>query len=171
MLIESILAELVRDFFGLDDDRVWIADQNRIIPKDTGLFACVKMLWCNAKSNAQTFDASTKKVLQSVVMTGQAQIDIFSRDNSALQQYPFLIAMLRSPEALESMQINSYQIAQIPSEVSNVSSVVGSEEYYHYTIRFTCNWVVNKTESVNYYDTFEVEVGDERKLPEFDIKS
>ena len=171
MLIESILAELVRDFFGLDDDRVWIADQNRIIPKDTGLFACVKMLWSNAKANSQTFNPTKKEIEQSVTMTGQVQVDLFSRDNSALQQYPFLIAMLRSPEAMESMQTNSYQIAQIPSEVSNVSGVVGSEEYYHYTIRFTCNWLITKTSAVDYYTSFEVQVGDERKLPEFSINN
>lgn len=169
MLIESIIAQLVMQFFGLQSDRVWVAYQNRIIPKDTGLCACVRVLWANAKSNGIQYTAPDFALEQSVNMTGEVQVDLFSRDNSALLQYPFLIAMLRSPQATESMQQNSYQIAQIPSEVSNISGVIGAEEYQHFAVRFRCNWSVTRTDAADYYDRYNIEVSDEKKSPEFVI--
>ena len=118
--------------------------------------------------------------IQRVQTMDAIQIDIFSRDNSALFRRWEVLAALRSIASRQSQEGSYFKISRLPSSFLNTSAAEGGSNLNRYSITFNC-LVWFKKEKIltgyGYYDDFKTQVDDaitietETPLIEFDIAS
>jgi hypothetical protein len=141
--------------------------------------------------NGQTFDAQGQTYDQTVEseievnevqLAEQIQIDVMSRDNSAIMRSFEVVAALNSFYSKQQQELYSFKISRLPHSMINTSAAEGPAQYNRYTLTFTVfSWY--RTESVimpapgygPYFDDFSVRadddasIGTDKPIVEFEI--
>ena len=154
----NFLCEILKSELGLEDRRVYLWDQKINAPTDSGMFIAVsvrtpKVFGMLNIEYVQTDEGMNS--VQSVNMAAIVNLDVISRDNSALNRKEEVVMALKSMYAENQQKTNSFFIGSIPSQFTDLSQIDGTAIPYRFTIAIALQYFVSKTKAVPYYDTFQ----------------
>jgi len=97
-------------------------------------------------------------------------VSICSRNMEALQKKEMVLFALGGTYSQQIQELNSFQIARI-SPIEDVSSVEASAMLNRFDIPIRVNAWYQVEKTIDFYDTFNVEVDDEGTIREFDLST
>lgn len=169
-----ILCDIIASEMGLSNQAVWISDENRMIPKDNGLYVTIGL------ADSHVLSAVTKMVelpigtpplpqeveINSVHAREVLQIDIFSRSTAAKTRHWEIIAALQSIYGQQQQELYNFKISRNPMRFLNTSSAEGGSFINRYTLTFACFVWYSKQKTLtadggDYYDKFCFELVDD----------
>jgi hypothetical protein len=153
-----LFCEIIQREMNLAEGRVFLWDQKKFQPTDSGLYVIVSEL--NPKpfaSNVKPGSDGWSTAVQIVNMLSTLSLDIISRGPEARDRKEEIIMAFNSIYAQQQQEINSFYIGKIPpgARFSNLSIVDGAAIPYRFNISVNIQYFVTKTKSVPYFDTFE----------------
>jgi hypothetical protein len=171
ILVAQILVDIINDQMDMPDDSVWVRDQNRLIPNDTGLYISVGMVNAPiitgnvANLEEETVDdVTTVYEVDEVQQLEQHQIDVFSRSNDALRRNWEIIAAMQSFYSQQKQEENSFKIFRIPRSFLNTSIAEGGSTLNRYSLIITVQAWYRKRVALppgkDYYNDFTTRVDD-----------
>ncbi len=154
-----LFCEILQKELGLANGRVYVWDQKLKEPTDNGLYIAVSMPICRPYSSITKTDGSGSGFQATQITNVQAlvDIDIISRGPSARDRKEEVIMALGSLYSQGQQELNNFYIAKLPSNLAfrNLSTIDGAAIPYRYKISVHMQYVVSKTQSVPYFDTFQ----------------
>lgn len=156
MLTTQIIGNLIRDYMGLEASRVVIYNQRRNIGTDGGLWITVGQMGVKTFGNNRRSESTSTGMAETVAQHVQEMIsiDILSKDESALERWPEVVAALASTAAQQAQETYSMRFASLPSGVTDVSVLEASAMLYRMNVTLNVLRSYNVTKSIDYYDTF-----------------
>ncbi len=169
-LPEQIILEILKNEMSLEDNQAWVGYQTQKIIPQTGLFVVVNNIDSRVVSVANTpsgdYADGMTQLIQSV-MRENIQIDIFSRDNSALTRRGEVLLALGSVYSEQKQELEEFSIFKIPTTFVNTSSAEGGSNLNRFSIIVACHtWYRSEKviQSPDYYDNFSTRVDDEQTI-------
>ncbi len=174
-LAEQIIVNIIKQEMLLANSRVWIRDENLLIPPDKDIFVIVGLMNATPMSNTtymETRGEGEESVQWEVSQYQQRediQIDILSRSTAAKIRKWEIVAALQSFYAQQQQELNNFKIFRIPSSFVNASGAEGGSNINRYSITVAC-FVWYKKEKLlksplgDYYDDFNTRVDDEETI-------
>jgi hypothetical protein len=168
-LAEQIIVNILTSEMCLPKQNCWVRDQNRLFPGTPGLFAIVGMVDSQVVSNINSFNGSTLAETQDVQTIDKIQIDILSRDTTAIFRRWEVLAALKSIYSEQQQENNTFKIYQIPTSFINTSYAEGGSEINRFSIVIPCQVWYRKVKPISsiygdYFDEFSVRVDDENSI-------
>lgn len=167
----SYIREILIEEMMIDSQRIWVRDQNVVIPKDQNLFIVLGMIDSVTVSvtNTPVEDGSGLEEKLSIVMRENIQIDIFSRNIDALTRRWEIQAALRSVYSTQVQEENKFRIYAHSSSFVNTSETEGAERINKYSITIPVHVWYSKTKAIStingdYYDKFSTRVDDSQTI-------
>jgi hypothetical protein len=152
----ELLIDILKTELGLAQDHVYLWDQKIFAPSDAGLFVAVSVLNVKPFSNVRRYDGSGAGLdaLQSMNVQAQIQLDILSRDLSAVLRKEEVLLALNSVYAEQQQALNSFRVFGLAPQFTNLSNIEGAAIPYRFSISINMQYAVVKNQSVPYYDQF-----------------
>jgi hypothetical protein len=150
----KVIADIIKHELDLADGQIMLDYEKINILPDPGLYVAVSYLGGNAIGNNNYFEPVTLKEIQEVAMQEMVQIDILSFDASARTRKEEVIMALRSIYSQNAQDANSMQIARIPGNFQNASSLEETKILNRFTMAITIKAIYRKEKAVDYYDKF-----------------
>jgi len=153
-----LLCEILQIELGLTNDRVYFWDQKKFQFTDNGLYVIIGISECKPFGNNIKPDDTTgwANPVQSVNMLAKLDINIISRDTSALNRKEDVLFALNSSYSQKQQEANSFLIGRIPTgtKFMNLSFIDGAAIPYRFMFPINMQYAVTKTKAEDYIDTF-----------------
>lgn len=166
--IEKIIVDILMHELGIEENRIFIANQDFQIPDSEGLFISVGMSDCVtiANNNYALDNITTGGIdeIQEVYLRENITIDLFSKNIEARQRRWEIQAALKSIYAQQKQELEYFRIYRIPSGFVNSSEAEGGSRINRFTITIPCNTWYRKTKTADFYDRFPARVDDEKTI-------
>jgi len=182
--VEGILVDIVKQEMALADTSIWIANQNKKIPNDDGLYVTVGMIDGRVLANNKTTIPTSGGMseIQKVVMLENIQIDILSKSNNAILRRYELLTSISSVYSQQQQEKFGFKIFKIPASFINASSAEGGSNLNRFSMVIPCHVWYNKMKAIptingDYYNDFTHRVDDAKSIEtdtgiiEFEIPS
>ena len=171
-LTESIIVDIIEKKMAMKSGTVWIGNQNRKIPLDTGLYIVVTMANSYVVSAAKPYliEKSGKTYeINEGQEAEQIQIDILSRSDSSITRKKEIIMALNSIYSKQKQEEYVFKICRLPNSFINTSYAEGGSQLNRFTVTFTALTWFRKEEALAsngglYYDDFKTRVDDEKSI-------
>lgn len=151
----ELFCDVIQAGMNLSEGRVFLWDQKLMLPSDAGLFVAVSVLNCKAFGNTRKYDATSGfNQVQSVNMLALLSLDIISGGPEARDRKEEVIMAFNSTYSQQQQELNSFHIGQLSTNFINLSQLDGSRIPYRFQINLNLQYLVTKTSSVPYFDTF-----------------
>lgn len=150
----ELVCDVIQQGLGLLEGRVYVYNQKISKPTDDGLFVAVGILSCKTFGVSNNFDPANNAEILSANMQAQLSIDVISRSTEALDRKEEVVLALNSTYARQQQELNSFKIAQLPSNFVNLSEIDGSAIPYRFNLTCAIQYMVQKTNPIPVYDTF-----------------
>jgi len=154
---------------------IWIRDQNTRILNETDTYISLGMVDTVVMSNRTLYKDDPGGLLetQRITMKENIQIDIFSRDNSAVLRRWEVPASMTSTFSTQVQEENGFKIFRIPETFANTSETEGSERINKFSIIIPAFVWYSKSKPINapsgdFYDDFDARVDDENTIGQVD---
>lgn len=157
----KVIADILLSELELTTDQIILDYQKFNIPNTPGLFIALDYIGGKAiGNNNYADDAGSDGMVetQQVAMNHLIQIDIMSFDSSARTRKEEVIMALRSIFSQQAQDANDMQIARMPGEFQNASSLEETKILNRFTMTIVTKSVYTKTKSASYYDSFTREI-------------
>lgn len=191
--MDSLTAQIIIDILAHEMElnpqgeqaNIWVRSQTRKIPEGAGIYITVGMRDA-PKVISSNMVLDTREVvipdepsqyetyqITSAVIAEAIQVDIMSRDNSALMRQWEVITAMVSIYAQQKQEENSFKIFRQPFGFLNISSAEGGSNLNRFTITIP-TFVCYKKERLltptggEYYDDFTTRVDDAKTIGEPD---
>lgn len=174
----KVIADILTSELGLDSDKIILEYQKFDIPPDPDLFIALtyisgKAIGNNNSAEDAGFDRENNNLgmteIQQVAMQHSIQIDLMSFDSSARTRKEEVIMALQSSFSQRLQDVNDMQIARIPSEFQNTSSLEETKILNRFTMTIIVKSVYTRTKDLGgtypYYDNFTKEVDYDNQNP------
>jgi hypothetical protein len=155
----QLICDIIWKTTKISKEQIWIYNQRRPIPEDKKLYIVVGLV--SAKPYANMIRQVSTPSGMNDAISDYAQelisIDLFSYTTEAVEQYPKILASLRSTYSQQQQEALGLKIAEIPLSVNNVSEIEGAAILYR--IAITLN-VLRKYDTIfttQYYDDFTLD--------------
>lgn len=170
-LPEQIIIDIIKNQMGLSSSQCWIGFQNKLIPPSSGLWVVVNNVDSKVLSvtNSPVTNGVGVSDLNQTVMRENIQIDILSRDTSAITRRAEILLALASTYSKQQQEDQEFSIFRIPSTFVNTSGAEGGSNINRFTIIVACHtWYRNQKvlQSPDYYDNFNARVDDAQTIDE-----
>lgn len=170
-LAESIIRDILIYEMQLENDRIWIRNQNVTIPaSDEELFLAVGMIDTKIMSaRNETFSPDDAPAelweRQRITARENIQVDIHSRNTDAINRRWEIVAAMRSVYAQQKQEEEYFKIFRIPSTFINSSDTEGAEKLNKFSIIIPCHVWYSKEKLISspngdWYDSFDTRVDD-----------
>lgn len=152
-----LFADILQTQLGLDNNHIYFWDQKIMQPTDNGLYIAISNKLNRPFSNQNTFDGTTNSQIQVVNMMATLDLDIISRDTTALMRKEEVLMALFSNYSLQQQFANSFTIGRLPPEAQflNLSQLDGAAIPYRYRISINIQYAQTKITTTPYFDNFE----------------
>lgn len=176
-LAEQYIIDIIKQEMQIPDDRIWIRDQNVVIPNDQDLFVAVgftdgRIMSARNQTFSDTVDGSeVMKERQRICVAENIQIDIQSRSNESILRRWEAIAALRSVYSEQVQESGYFKIFRIPTSFINTSETEGAEKINKFSITIVCHVWYSKEKIISspngdWYDNFDTRVDDKTTIKE-----
>lgn len=160
--IPVILAKLFLSYMNLEQEQVLIYNQKFKLPPDKGLFISIALLaekpfGTNKKYKTNPDLADPSLALVEVVSVNRQEtysVQIYSKDESALERKDEIIAALTSDLAQSAAEKYAFKLGQQPVSMVDASAVEGGARLNRYVATFNVLSVTQTERAVPYYDKF-----------------
>lgn len=151
-----LVCDILQKEMDLEDDRVYLYNQKIFEPTDNGLFIAVKFIHGKTFGNTNRPSSVVGGLDsdQSINVMGALQMDIISRDLSALYRKEEILMALNSDYAQNQYSANSFSVALLSKNFLNLSGLDGSAIPYRFNIEMNIFYFQKKTSPVDYFDDF-----------------
>lgn len=180
-VIEQTVADIIQNQMGLTNDRIWIQDQNRIVPTDEELYVVVgtvdetpigthEEVTYTEIPDTDPQEYVVTETLQAVTHAN-VQIDIASRNLDAITRRWEILTALRSIFAQQAMEEVQCKVFRIPRSFTKTSGPEGGSNLNRYTLVIPCHMIFVTTNTLppnDYYDDFKTRVDDEKTIGQED---
>lgn len=174
-LTAQILADILTVEMNMPADSVWLRNQNRQIPNDTGLYIVLGMTSAFPIANVTRMqevtvdNVTTEHQINEVQQQENIQIDILSRSNDALTRNWEIVAAMQSFYSQQQQEKNNFKIFRIPHSFVETANAEGGSMLNRYTIVVPCLVWYRKDKLLtsplgDYYDDFTTRVDDEKTI-------
>lgn len=178
-LAEQYIIDILKQEMSIPNNRIWIRQQNVVIPNDQDIFMAVgyvdgRIMSAVTETYMETVDGSeVMKERQRIREVENIQIDIQSRDTSAILRRKEVIASLRSIYAEQVQEKNAFKIFRIPTSFVNTSETEGAEKINKFSIIIVCHTWYNREKIISsslgeWYDDFDTRVDDKKTIDDAD---
>lgn len=152
-----VISDIIQSELGLVDGAVMLDYEKFNIVPDPGLYVVLSYVSGKAIGNNNYSIPSTSGMteVQQAAMHHIIQIDVMSFDSSARTRKEEIIMALRSIYSQQQQEENTMQIAQIPGEFLNASSMEDTKILNRFTMSIAVKSIYSKTKAAPYYDTFQ----------------
>lgn len=152
----TLLLDVIQTYMGLPNDHCYMWDQKIFQPTDSNPYVVLSIMSCKPFGNTNYSDTSGSGLIsqQSINMSANVSIDILSRGPAARDRKEEILLALNSNYALSQQYANSFYIAKLSSQFTNLSNIDGAAIPYRYSISVAIQYFFIKTNAVPYYDTF-----------------
>lgn len=175
-----IICNVIARGMGLDPERVWIRDENKVIPNDRDVFVVVGMIdslptsVTSSMVQDNTVDPPVQKEVNRVNSTEFILIDIASRSTAAKTRHWEILAALQSIYGQQQQEANYCKFFRIPRNFLNTSYAEGGSQLNRYSITIACAvWYSKEAilpgDAGDYYDDFTLRLDTEQTLDYWDI--
>ncbi len=151
----KIIADILKHEMDLAVGQIMLDYEKIDILPDPGLYVALSYLGGKAIGNNNYFDPDTLMEIQEVAMQELIQIDILSFDSSARKRKEEVIMALRSVYSQNAQDANLMQVARIPGDFQNASSLEETKILNRFTMTITVKAIYRKEKDVDYYDQFQ----------------
>ena len=152
-----LVCDIIQSELGLAQGRVYLWGQKITEPSDGSLFVVVSVLSCKAfgNTNGHTSGAGLTSNA-SVNLASTLQIDILSRDRSAMLRKEEILLALASDYSQAQQETNSFFIGKIPpgAQFNNLSQQDGAAIPYRFVISINIQYFAMKNKAVNYMNQY-----------------
>lgn len=149
-----LFCDIIQNQLGLAAGRVYLWDQKIMQPTDNAIFIAVSVLSCKpfGNTNSHAVSGGNLNSNQSVNMYAQLQVDIMSRDRSAVLRKEEVLLALASDYAEQQQNANSFFIGKLPpgAQFSNLSVQDGAAIPYRFAIGVSMQYAWVKTQTNGY---------------------
>lgn len=170
-LASQVIIQILTKQMSLDPQRIWIRDQNRLIPNDDGMFVIVGMVRSESMLGASTMSQEDDQQIETVRINQREiiQIDVVSRSTEAILRNWEVLAALNSIYSKQAQEANAFKIFRLPHLFMNASGAEGGSTLNRYTINFACfTWYTQRrvltADGGDYYDDFRTRVDDAQTI-------
>lgn len=151
----QLLLDIIETELGLAQGRAFLWDQKIFQPSDDGLYIPISILRCKPFGVTNKFNPSTNSTDQSVNMQAQCDINIISRDTSALFRKEEVILALSSDYSKQQQALNGFYVAILSDSFNDVSVVDGAAIPYRFVISVNIMYAFKKAVATQYFDSFQ----------------
>lgn len=152
--VETYFVDIIRNRLSMTNAEIWVASQDKQIPKDDGLYIIV--------SNISTIPVAVNSYFDNVNNTNivesnsreDIQIDLFSKGNRARDERYRVILALRSFYSQSIQEKEFFKIFRISSSFINTTELEGGSMLNRFSIRIPCYTWHRETFDTEYYDKF-----------------
>ena len=149
-----LFCDIIQNQMGLPNGRVYLWDQKIMQPTDAGLYVAVSMLNPKVFANTKSYDGSGSGLVsnQSANIAATLQIDIISRDTSALRLKEQVLMALNSDYSEQQQNANSFFVGKLPpgAQFNNLSSQDGAAIPYRFVISVVIQYFSTRVQTVGY---------------------
>lgn len=154
-----LFCEILQNFLGLPNGRVYLWDQKMAQPTDSGLYIAVQVLNCKPFANVNKFDGSGSNSNSDQYVNNMAtlQLDIISRDTEARDRKEQVLMALASNYSQNQQVANSFFIGKLPagSQFVNLSEQDGAAIPYRFSISVGIQFTKIMVQAVSSFDSFQ----------------
>lgn len=167
----SYVRDILIEEMPIASDRIWVSNQNIIIPKDDELFIVVGVVDTQVISNRNNpyeEDGLLKESL-TVITRDNVQIDMYSGNNDALTRRWEIPAAINSIFSIQTQEKNFFKIAKTPTSFLNTSETEGAQQINKFTSIYPVTAWYQKNKAIStangdYYETFDTRVDDDNTI-------
>lgn len=171
----AYLRDIIIEEMNIPSERIWVRDQNVVIPNDEDIFIAVGMVDSQVMSvrNIPIEEGEDLQEKQRVTMRENIQIDIHSRNTDAISRNWEILAALNSIYAYQVQDENNFRINSLPTSFVNTSGTEGAENINKFSITVPCFVWYSKQKAIStvngdWYDNFDTRVDDENTIGQDD---
>lgn len=152
----KVIADIISNVASIPADRVVIYSGDWIAPKDKDVYVILSIE--NIKRSSKTIkrDFETLQNTISGTFFGMLNVDIVSKDDTAIEQKETIALALSSDYAVEKMETNNIRIWE-NGTISDLSAIEGSGSLKRFRLTFIISYTKELTENLNYYKYIKTE--------------
>ena len=156
-----ILGDIIKDFMILNDDQIYIYNQNFNPTNTSGLFITLGFNNSVNYSSVNRFNPDTEQQELSINMKESYSINVYSKDSSSRIRKEEVIMALNSDLARNKQEEYFFQIAPITQGFVNVSDLEGEGMYNRFALNINILAHYNQVRDTLVYDTFNNSIENE----------
>lgn len=151
----KVIGDVLKSQLNLDDEHILLAYEKNMMPDDSGLYIALSYISGKAIGNNKVFNPDTDQEEQSVTMHELIQIDALSFGSAARTRKEEIIAALGSVASEQAQELNQFQIARIPGDFFNASSLEETKYLNRFTMTIAVTALISILKSPPFFDTFQ----------------
>ena len=150
----KVLADVIQEEMSLADGQIMLAYEKWEIPKNPGMYVALNYVSSKPIGQRNYFDPTTSIEEQSSTVHHVIQIDVMSFDSSARMRKEEIFMALTSMFSQQAQEENNLQIAMIPSDFVNTSSLEETKIMNRFTMTIAVTSTSRKVKKADYFDQF-----------------
>ena len=151
---DVLLCDIFVNELGLDPTRVVVYDQNFVAPSDQDIYITVAYQSGRIIGSSNVFDDATDQEIKSVALNETYNVEITSKNETALQRYHEIIMALTSTYAVRVQEDNNMRFSRI-RETLDLSFIEGASALHRYRIPVIVNRLRTKQTAIQPIDKFQ----------------
>ena len=155
----QLIASMIRREMNLNEDQVFLYNQELRVPKDNRLYVSIGVQSSKifSTSNKPDSDPTDFEFKQRVNVRDVVEINIYSKSFDALELKEEVVMALQGDYAIGLQESYGFRIAQIPSQIQNISEIDGPAIPYRFNFTFNMLYAKAKIRKIEHYETFNYE--------------
>lgn len=156
-----LFLDIIQREMGLDDSHIYLWNQKMPQPKGDGVYVIVSVLDTKVIGNNMGpggTNGGWDQSKQYVNLSHRLDINLVSRDNSAVFRQAELVMALNSAYSNSQQEANSFKVSKVPRNLVNVSGVDGTAIPFRYVLTCQLQYSQTKVQAIDYFT--EVPLGD-----------
>lgn len=149
----QLLMDILRVELNLAQDCVYLYNQKIFLPEGQNMAIAVGVVAPKVFGNNKKLN-SAGDMVQTINMSLMLDLNIISRDLSALNRKEEVVMALNSVYSDQQQALNSFRIFPITTPFVNLSQEDGSAIPYRFNISVNMQYAVTKTKAVPYFTEF-----------------
>jgi hypothetical protein len=151
----KVIGDILKNQMNLDDSQIMLSYEKYDIPENDKLFIDLSYVSGRAIANNSVFDPETNIETIYTTMNEIVQIDLMSFGPEARTRKEEVISSLGSVFSQQQQEKYNMQIARIPGDFINASSLEETKFLNRFTINITVTSLSSLTKAPDYFTEFD----------------
>ena len=151
--VMKLVCDIIQNQLGLDDDQVYLWNQDFIIPPDDRVYLIVALQSSKMFGSGSQFDGNMIETFSQNVRD-ILTIDIVSKSFDSIEDMGSVTGALRSTYSQQVQQLNGFYIANLPQQINTVNELEGTTILYRFNFPIAVQYFKEESSQSDYYDKF-----------------
>lgn len=155
-----VIADILANQMSLDPGRIFIYNQDYLMPQDKGLFIVIQFNSSTPYAVNNRFAINSDIPSENMYLQSKEEytINVLSKDSSARLRKEEVIFALNSNYSQSLQEQYQFKIGNIPFSFLNISELEGAGMLNRFAINVNALTWYNKTNAVEYFENFSEEI-------------